>query len=131
MLRESSKTTGGNYDLKLLTGGSGDGNIPHGELLVQFAEAVLGDDDARLAAVQSEVRSQIGDAALVDAAAIAATFNAIDRVADATGIPIEDNKAAATADFRAALGINAFAENRGEIADPRDNQTLTRRGLGS
>ena len=64
--------------------------------------------------------AQMGDAALVDAAAIAATFNAIDRVADSTGIPIEDNKAEVTADFRAALGINAFAENRGEIADPRD-----------
>ena len=81
---------------------------------------MLGDDDARLAAIQSEIRSTMGDAALVDAAAIAATFNAIDRVADSTGIPIEDNKAEVTADFRAALGINAFAENRGEIADPRD-----------
>ena len=40
----------------------------------------------------------MGDAALVDAAAIVATFNAIDRVADSTGIPIEDGKAAATAD---------------------------------
>jgi hypothetical protein len=123
LLRESSKTKGENYDLTLLTGGSGDGNIPHGALLVKFAEAVLGDDDARLAAIQSEIRTSMGDAALVDAAAIAATFNAIDRVADATGIPIEDNKAEATADFRAALGINAFAENRGEIADPRDRKT--------
>lgn len=122
MLRESSKTKGGNYDLTLLTGASGDGNIPHGALLVQFAEAVLGSDDDRLAVVQSEIRARIGDAALVDAAAIAATFNAIDRVADATGIPIEDNKAEVTADFRAALGINAFAEKRGEIADPRDRK---------
>lgn len=120
MLRESSKTKGENYDLTLLTGTGGDGNIPHGALLVQFAEAVLGNDDQRLATIQSEVRAKLGDAALVDAAAIAATFNAIDRVADATGIPIEDNKAEMTADFRAALGINAFAENRGEIADPRD-----------
>ena len=122
MLRESSKTKGGNYDLTLLTGARGDGNIPHGALLVQFAEAVLGDDDGRLAAIQSEIRTEMGDAALVDAAAIAATFNAIDRVADATGIPIEDNKAEVTADFRAALGINAFAEKRGEIADPRDRK---------
>jgi hypothetical protein len=61
----------------------------------------------------------MGDAALVDAAAIAATFNAIDRVADSTGIQIEEAKAEATADFRAALGINAFAEKRGEVAGPR------------
>jgi hypothetical protein len=122
LLRESSKTKGENYDLTLLTGTGGDGSIPHGALLVQFAEAVLGRDDERLAAIQSEIRAALGDAALVDAAAIAATFNAIDRVADATGIPIEDNKAEVTADFRAALGINAFAEKRGEIADPRDRK---------
>jgi len=120
LLSESSKTKGENYDLTLLTGTGGDGNIPHGALLIQFADAVLGNDDQRLATIQSEIRAKLGDAALVDAAAIAATFNAIDRVADATGIPIEDNKVEMTADFRAALGINAFAENRGEIADPRD-----------
>lgn len=83
---------------------------------------MLGRDDQRLAAVRAEIRQKLGDPALVDAAGIAATFNAIDRVADATGIPIEDAKAESTADFRAALGINQFAEARGEIADPRDRQ---------
>ena len=120
MLRESSKAQGQDFDLTLLTGGGGDGNIPHGALLVQFADAVLGKEDQALRNIQADIRRKLGDAALVDAAAIAATFNAIDRVADATGIPIEDAKAEGTADFRAALGINAFAENRGEIADPRD-----------
>lgn len=121
MLRASSKAQGGNYDLTLLTGGSGDGNIPHGALLVRFAEAVLSDDPA-LSGIRAEMRRKLGDAAVVDAAAIVATFNAIDRVADSTGIPIEDAKAQATADFRSALGINAFAESRGEIADPRDRR---------
>ena len=122
MLRESSKAKGEDYDLTLLTGAAGDGNIPHGALLVAYADAVLGHDEARLAAVRSDLRARMGDAAMVDAAAIVATFNAIDRVADSTGIPIEDGKAVATADVRAALGINAFAENRGEIADPRDRK---------
>jgi hypothetical protein len=126
LLRESSKAKGEDYDLSLLTGTQGDGNIPHGALLVAFAEAVLGDDDRRLHEVQAAIRGRMGDAALVDAAAIVATFNAIDRVADATGIPIEDNKAASTADVRAALGINAFAEQRGEIADPRDRGSVER-----
>ena len=103
-------------------GGEGDGNIPHGRLLVEFADAVLGNDDEMLLKIQTEFRAKLGDEALVDAAAIAATFNAIDRVADSTGIPIEDAKAESTADFRDALGINAFAENRGEIADPRDRK---------
>ena len=119
MLRASSKAKGESFDLSLIVGKPGDGNIPHGALLVTFAEAVLGVENERLADTQSRIRAAMGDAALVDAAAIIATFNAIDRVADATGIQIEDAKAQATADVRAALGINAFAERRGEVADPR------------
>jgi alcohol dehydrogenase class IV len=126
LLRESSNAKGEGYDLNLLTGAGGDGNIPHGALLVSFADAVLGTDDQRLDEVRAAIRSRMGNAALVDAAAIVATFNAIDRVADATGIPIEDNKAESTADIRAALGINAFAQARGEIVDPRDRTDIQR-----
>lgn len=120
MLRESSDAKGEQYDLRLLTDGDGDGNIPQGRLLVEFADAVVAADDSRLVKHRSEIRALMGDAALVDAAAVAATFNAIDRIADSTGIPIEDANAELTADLRGALGLNAFAENRGEIADPRD-----------
>ena len=126
MLRESSKAKGEAYDLSLLIGAKGDGNIPHGALLVSFAESVLGDANPRLAIDRAAILAEMGEAALVDAAAIVATFNGIDRVADATGIPIEDGKAASTADFRGALGINAFAEQRGEIADPRERTDIQR-----
>jgi hypothetical protein len=126
LLRESSTAKGETYDLTLLTGTQGDGNIPHGALLVAYAEAVLGADDRRLAEVHASIRARMGDTALVDAAAIVATFNAIDRVADATGIPIEDAKAASTADVRAMLGINAFAEQCGEVADPRERTDIQR-----
>jgi alcohol dehydrogenase class IV len=110
----------------LLTGAGGDGNIPHGALLVSFADAVLGTNDPHLNEVRATIRSRMGDAALVDAAAIVATFNAIDRVADSTGIPIEDARAESTADIRASLGINQFAQARGEIADPRDRTDIAR-----
>ena len=46
--------------------------------------------------------------AVTDSAGVVALFNAIDRVADATGTSLEDAKAEATADFRAPLGIDAF-----------------------
>jgi hypothetical protein len=111
LLRASSAATGEKYDLSVLTGTPGDGNIPHGALFVSFADAVLDDDDRRLAATRSEMADRLGVAALVDAAAVVATFNAIDRVADATGIPIEPAKTEATAGLRAALGIDAFARS--------------------
>ncbi len=48
--------------------GSGDGRIPFGKILIDFSEAVLGDDDTALSAARLAVHEQMGDAALVDAA---------------------------------------------------------------
>jgi len=72
---------------------------------------VAGDGD--MPGAIAALRRAVGDAGWVDAAAVAATFNAIDRVADATGIPLEPAKAARSADFRGALGIDAWAASRG------------------
>ena len=91
---------------------AGDGGVPHGALLTGFAEAVLGEDDARLAKLRNGIVERLGAAALVDAAAVVGFFNAIDRVADATGIPLDPERVAPTADLRAALGIDAFREAR-------------------
>ena len=88
------------------------GGIPHGQLLVEFAEAVLADSDEQLLRARSALRGSVGDAALVDAAAVVGFFNAIDRVADATGIPLDPERIPQTADFRAALGLDAFAQAR-------------------
>jgi alcohol dehydrogenase class IV len=120
LLRESSRAKSENYDLTLLTGTGGDGNIPHGALLVAFTDAVVKYEEAEAARLRAEIRATMGDDALVDASAIVAAFSGFDRIADSTGIPIEDAKAENSADFRATLGINAFAEKKGEIADPRD-----------
>ena len=86
-----------------------DGGIPDGARLIRFATAVLGDDPEELASARADIATAMGGAALTDTAAVAALFNAIDRVADSTGIPLEDAKAEATADFRADIGIDAFA----------------------
>ncbi len=120
MLRGSSNAKGEDYDLTLLTSGEGDGNIPHGSLLVAFTDAVMARGDSAQHDLRARVRAAMGDAALVDAAAVVAAFNGFTRIADSTGIPLEDVKAENTADFRASLGIDAFAENRGETADPRN-----------
>ena len=79
---------------------------------MDFAEAVLGRDDGRLSRARIRLTEALGTDALVDAAAVVANFNAIDRIADATGIPIDAERVQLTADLRAQLGINAFAEDR-------------------
>lgn len=80
--------------------------LPHATVLLAFGEAVLGDDDARLNAARERLQVAMGPAALVDAAAIVASFNAVVKIADGSGIPLEDFKAAATADLREALGLD-------------------------
>jgi hypothetical protein len=87
----------------------GDGGIPHGAVLVSLADAVLGDDEDALGALRLAAYRALGPAGLSDAVAVIGLFNAIDRVADATGIPLEPDKAAASADFRVALGLDRFA----------------------
>ena len=109
LLRASGVTQNRDYDLNAVTGTvEGDGGVPHGRLLVEFAEAVLGEDKAALSRARAALREVIGPAGLADAAGVVGLFNAIDRVADATGIPLEAEKATASADFRAALGADRF-----------------------
>ena len=107
-------------DLKAVTGeAGGDSGVAHGARLIAFGEAVLGEDEARLARAREAIVTAMGAAALVDAAGIAGLFNAIDRVADATGTPLEDWKREQSEDFREALGINDFAARRARLDDLR------------
>ena len=82
------------------------GGVANGAILTRFATAILGRDAAELAAARRDIADAMGGAALTDTAAVAALFDAIDRVADATGIPLEDSKAAATADFRSSFNFS-------------------------
>ncbi len=108
MLRASGKTTGTDYDLTATVGDSKDGGVEHGAVLIEFSEAVLDTDEARLAAARATVQEAVGDAGFVDAAAIVSTFDAIDRVADATGMPLSDEILERSADFREELGLNDY-----------------------
>ena len=114
MLRASTKQTGEKLDYNAITGGvaAGDTGIPHGDLLIEFAEAVIDTDAARLDAARNAIAAEMGAAALVDSAGVAALFNAIDRVADSTGAPVEDWKLEQTAELRAAIGIDRFAAEK-------------------
>jgi alkylhydroperoxidase family enzyme len=113
LLRASSEANRQEYDLRLLLGqGEGDGGVPHGRLLVHFAEAVLSDDDRLLSEKRAAVLARLGSEALIDAAGVIGLFNAIDRVADATGIPLEEEKARLSASYRAELGLDEFTRER-------------------
>ena len=58
--------------------------------------------------VRARVIAELGGAAFVDTCATVASFNAVVKLADATGIPLEAAKEERTRDFRDRLGIEAF-----------------------
>ena len=108
LLRASGVTANRDYDLAAVTRG-GDIGVPSGRFLVEFAEAVLGENDTALSRIRAALLTALGPRGLVDAAAIVGLFDAIDRVADATGIPLEADKVVQSADIRATLGLDRFA----------------------
>ena len=90
MLRESSKLSDAEIDLSNVTEGlTSHTDIPNADLLVEFAEAVSLRDSDRLDAVRPKILDEMGEAALVDIAAVAAAFHGFVRCADATGIPYD------------------------------------------
>jgi hypothetical protein len=50
----------------------------------------------------------MGQQQAVDVLVVASAFNGITRVADATGIPLDENTSAATGELRASVGLDAF-----------------------
>ena len=109
LLRGSSEHTGHVVDLRSVNGEAlNTSGIAHAGALVDFAEAVLGMNDVRLLQARQNVERILGNAGLVDCAAVVAIFNAVVRIADATGIPLEAYKIDSTADLRAKLGIDGY-----------------------
>ena len=115
LLRGSSPTS--EIDLQAAVNASTENGVPHGALLNTFAEAVLGTDDAQLDSAQNAVRKALGPAALVDTAAVIATFMQMDRIADATGVPLDDFVVEATSDVREDLGLHNFGSARNTLGD--------------
>lgn len=110
MLRASGKAHDEEFDLSSITDGS-DGNasgVPHGELLVTLAEAIVRRDQLRLGQVRGEIRLEMGDEQLVDAIAVAGNFQRMVRIADGTGIPLDSFAMQITQDIRGELGLDHF-----------------------
>jgi hypothetical protein len=110
LLRGSGEHDGIDYDLDAIVGDTaGDAAAPiaGGELLGAFAEAFY-EGGAALTAARDALRGNLGDGCLVDAAATVGVFDAVVKIADSTGIPLEEEKAQMSEDIRESLGIDGF-----------------------
>lgn len=86
----------------------GDVGIPAGPELLAFTNAVeLGRGD--IDETRRALAAVIGDQGAIEAAAIIAIFNGLVRVADGTGIQLDDGVFNASVTERESLHINHFA----------------------
>jgi hypothetical protein len=101
--------SGTTVDLGAVHGAESDAGVRHGARLLAFTEAVMGDDEAALARERAAARGVLSPDCFVEVAGVIAAFNVVDRIADATGIPLDDMMLAASADLRDQLGLARFA----------------------
>jgi len=107
LLRESSKALGAPADLAALTDPDSDAGVACGRLLKAFARAALLEPE-RLGEQARRLRAAVGEEGWLEAVSTLAAFEGLARVADATGIEVDDQVFASSVEFRAALGIDRF-----------------------
>ena len=89
-LRASARKNGREADLSVITReGASDGGVSHGALLIELVDAVI-DASADPAPARARLLAAAGEGLLVEAGAVLGMFHWNDRVADATGAPLDD-----------------------------------------
>jgi hypothetical protein len=89
-LRASSKKIGREADITVITrDDASDGGVEHGALLIELVDAVI-DANADPAPARERLVAAAGPGLLVEAGAVLGMFHWNDRVADATGAPLDE-----------------------------------------
>lgn len=115
LLRASSEAIGEDAELGGAVG-VGDGAVPHGGVLIAYAEAATRGSE-NLTNARTALLAAVGEAAFVRAAATVGVFNGLVRVADSIGIPLDEATRRTTGAFRETLGLNAFGGSRNSDLD--------------
>ena len=88
-------------DLSAVNDGSRESGVAYGTELLTYTDAVMARETAGIAKARETIDRELGPDGVVDTAAVIAMFNVFDRVADATGIPIDEGF---SRDMRYAIG---------------------------
>ncbi|HIC33266.1 MAG TPA: hypothetical protein EYO78_00580 [Gammaproteobacteria bacterium] len=118
LLRASGQPDQKDYDLNSVTDGHIDPGVDFGHWLRSLTEAAIRNRWDDLATIRDQAGAAMGTQSMVDALVVASGFNGITRVADATGIPLDENTQQMTVDMRESTGIERF--NYAEKSDRFD-----------
>jgi hypothetical protein len=113
-------------DVRAVTDPKAASGVAHGECLLAFADALVGEDDAALERARDALTLALGPEGLVDAAAVASNFERMVRIADGTGIPLDAPVRLVAAGLPDELSIGAFASAGNTPAQTRAQRVLSR-----
>jgi hypothetical protein len=120
MLRLSADTSNTDIDLAIVNGDdSGPSGVPYSVQLMLFAEAVAGREPAKIAAARQALYQEAGNDVVVDAAAVAGNFQRMVRIADSTGIPVDERMNAMSVDIQEKLDLRRFHSAQNTPKPPR------------
>lgn len=108
LLRESSLATSTPIDVAAVTDPSIDPLIPAGRELLAFTDAAIAGNRSDASRTRSALVARLGPDRMVEAAAVCACLNMMNRIALATGIPLSRGRMARTVEVRTAAGLDTF-----------------------
>ena len=112
LLRRSGDIREESYNLGAITEATdGEVGVSNEKILLEIAEAVYHSDDAALADLNKRGVKALGEQAFVDAIAVASGFHGITKVANATGIPLDDRTEEVTGELRQFTKIDDYADD--------------------
>ena len=112
MLSWSSLATGQDLDLVAVAESRPGVGLEHGDALLRFANACGERDDTELAAARAALVAETDETFMVDAAAVAANFEMMTRLADGTGAAMPEERLERSAAAIEVMGIKDLTSRR-------------------
>lgn len=111
LLRESGEQQKLNLELDSITSEAVNLGVENETVLLKIAESVYQSDADGMTRCRDEAIAILGVNATVDAIGVAAAFNGITKIANATGLPLDDATALRTQALLKETGIDRFSES--------------------
>lgn len=112
MLSWASNDAGIDVDLTAIGAGNQAVPLPHGDALLRFATACAQIDDDALIESRIALTADTDEAFMVDAAAVAANFEMMTRLADGTGSRMPAERLERSAAAIGAMGVAELTSRR-------------------
>ena len=109
LLRRSGDQNDIGYDLKGVTGSFPVG-VEHEDTMLMIAEAVVSADPNAMSTMRERSLNEIDELQMLDAIGVASAFNGITKIANATGLPLDQRTRQITEELRDVTGIDDYAE---------------------